>query len=122
MADKYGLFSIEPVLKVTDVKATAEYYRDVLGFEIDLLWGEPPTHAVVRQGIVIQFDQGDSPEMVFPGWMYVRLSRNMHGFYEDLKSRGANIVAEPEDKPWGKREFDVEDCNGYRLRFSIDAR
>lgn len=31
MADQSGLFSIEPVLKVIDVKATAEYYRDVLG-------------------------------------------------------------------------------------------
>ena len=121
MAKDFGLFSIEPVLKVTDVKATAEYYRDTLGFEIDLLYGDPPTHAVMRRGIVIQFALGEEADVGSSGWMYVRMSRDMDGFYDELKSRGANIVSERETKPWGKREFDVEDCNGYRIRFGIDA-
>ena len=38
-----------PVFLVDDVRLTAEYYRDVLGFEVDFLYGEPPTYASVSR-------------------------------------------------------------------------
>ena len=32
-----------PVFAVKDVRETVAYYRTVLGFESEWLWGEPPT-------------------------------------------------------------------------------
>ncbi len=120
-----GMFAAEPVLIVPDVEKAAEYYRDVLGFEITLIWGDskssPATHAVVRRGISIQFDNRHANEAQPSGWTYIRLSQNLDGLYEEYKASGANIVAEIEERPWGKREFDIEDLNGYRIRFSVDA-
>ena len=37
---------------VADVVATVRYYRDVLGFEKDWVWGEPPDFGGVRWGKV----------------------------------------------------------------------
>ena len=37
--------------------------------------------------------------------------------YEIHRANGANIVSQLEDKPWGLREYAVEDPNGYHLRF-----
>jgi len=29
-------------------------------------------------------------------------------------------LREPEDRPWGLRQFTIEDWNGYRLAFSAE--
>lgn len=40
------------------------------------------------------------------------------GMYKQHLERGAKIVSEIEDKPWGFREYVVEDPSGYQLRFA----
>ncbi len=39
--------TILPTLVVPDVKATAEFYMEKLGFKLQFFWGEPPTHTQV---------------------------------------------------------------------------
>ena len=36
-----------PGFAVSDVFETAEYYRDVLGFRFDLIYGEPPSFVIL---------------------------------------------------------------------------
>ena len=36
------------------------------------------------------------------------------------RSRGVKITREICDQPYGCRDFDVDDCNGYRLCFGQD--
>ena len=38
--------------------------------------------------------------------------------YADHLKRGAKVVSPIEDRPWGVREYVVEDPNGYHLRFA----
>jgi len=46
------------VLQVCDVVRRAEFYRDMLGFEIAGIWGEPPCFAIVgRDTVTIMLDQ-----------------------------------------------------------------
>jgi uncharacterized glyoxalase superfamily protein PhnB len=40
--------------------------------------------------------------------------------YDELKSLGANIVEPLETKPWGVRQFTVEDLDGNRFHFHHD--
>lgn len=40
--------------------------------------------------------------------------------YGELKSLGANIVEPLETKPWGLRQFTVEDLDGNRFYFHHD--
>ena len=42
--------------------------------------------------------------------------------YSIHQSLGASIIAGIEDKPWGSREYTVEDPNGYHLRFTGSPR
>jgi len=46
MEDKVAVsqprWSVAPYFIVDDVVATANYYRDKLGFQYDRFWGEPP--------------------------------------------------------------------------------
>jgi hypothetical protein len=42
--------------------------------------------------------------------------------YEEYKQSGVNIVRDTCDHQCGKRDFDVEDCNGYRLCFGSDPQ
>ena len=37
------------------------------------------------------------------------------------KSSGVEILSEPEDMPWGMREFNIKDLNGHRLRFGRNS-
>ena len=40
--------------------------------------------------------------------------------HSELKSRGVEITRDVCNQPYGCRDFDVEDCNGYRLCFGED--
>jgi uncharacterized glyoxalase superfamily protein PhnB len=109
-----------PVLRVPDVVAAAEHYRDRLGFEINFLWGEPPTYATThRDHVMVHFTKSDAvptPQPDSVSNIYVFVS-DIDDVYEELKGRGAKIAAEPETWPYGMREFAVEDPYGYRLCF-----
>ncbi|MEM7364864.1 MAG: hypothetical protein AAF525_12640, partial [Pseudomonadota bacterium] len=54
------LQAINPYFLVDDVYATAEYYRDTLGFRFDQFWGEPPKFVMVRRdGLQIMLRERD---------------------------------------------------------------
>jgi hypothetical protein len=42
------------------------------------------------------------------------------GLYEEFKSKGVRIARDICDQPYGNRDFDIEDINGYRLCFGHD--
>jgi predicted enzyme related to lactoylglutathione lyase len=45
---------------------------------------------------------------------------NADALYAEFKSKGVKITRDICDQPYGCRDFDVEDCNGYRLCFGQD--
>jgi hypothetical protein len=40
-----------------------------------------------------------------------------HALCAEFKSKGVTIARDICDPPYGGHDFDVEDCNGYRLCF-----
>src|SRR5262245_10833433 len=44
-----------PIFSVHDLKATARYYVDVLGFKLDWTYGDPPDFASVSRGHAVLF-------------------------------------------------------------------
>lgn len=117
-------FSVEPVLNVYDVVATADYYRDKLGFNIDFLYGEPATHAGISRGewsgsmVSIQLSQVTSGQEIIPsGHLHVRVDSSIDTLANTYRANGVEIISEPDDKPWGLREFTIKDLNGHILIF-----
>jgi hypothetical protein len=42
---------------------------------------------------------------------------NVDAHYERAKQRGARLLREPEDYPYGERQYSVEDFAGHRWKF-----
>jgi uncharacterized glyoxalase superfamily protein PhnB len=119
-----------PVLGVRDVRKTAEYYRDVLGFNLDPEHGvfqptadEPGgVYGIVeRSGAMVHFQirRGELPERkrgTFERDLYIYV-HDLAALHAELQRRGANIVQPPKVAPYGIREIEVVDLNGHRLTF-----
>ena len=123
-------WSIAPYFIVDDVVATAAYYRDRLGFHYDRLWGDPPAFCMVgRSGITIMLAQLATSGVMRPNravdpersaWDAYVWIEDADALYAELRAKGVTIAREIGDRPYGCRDFDVEDCNGYRLCFGQD--
>lgn len=44
---------------------------------------------------------------------------DVDALYGELKSRGAMVLQPPGDRPYGMRDFDVDDPDGNRLTFGM---
>ena len=100
-------WAIAPDFIVDDVVTTANYYRDKLGFHYERFWGEPPCFCMVtRSGIVAQ--TASPIRRAKPGERRRAV---------EFKSQGVTITRDICDQPYGCSDFDIEDCNGYRLCF-----
>lgn len=118
------LFGIAPYFVVADVVKSAEFYRDMLGFDFDQIWGEPPQFVIVHRDevhIMLKSESGQShpnrsinPNAVWDAYIWIT---DADVLYEEFKSRGVRITREIEDMDYGCRDFDVEDDSGYILCF-----
>lgn len=125
-----GRWTIAPYFLVDDVVATANYYRDKLGFHYDRFWGDPPAFCMVkRSGIIIMLSQLASPVTPRPNHLVdpEREAWDAYVWIEDadalraeLLAQGLTLARDICDQPYGMRDFDIEDCNGYRLCFGHD--
>ena len=79
--------------------------------------------------IVIMFAQLEAPGAVRPNrlvdpegsaWDAYIWIDNADALYAEFKSKGVKIAREICDQIYGCRDFEVEDCNGYRLCFGQD--
>jgi ribosomal protein S18 acetylase RimI-like enzyme len=102
-----------------NIEATLVYYVDVLGFESTWTWGDPPVFGSASQGgVTIAFNLQPELAANVRGHQHGIQVEDIDELYALHKARGARFVSEMEDKPWGMREYVVEDLNGYHLHFS----
>jgi len=106
-----------PELPVADVERAQQHYRDVLGFEINWLYPGKEIGAVSRDDVPIFFRRRSEPFEPAIHWVY---APEIDVTYEELRSSGARIVEPLEKKPWGLRQFTVEDIDGNRFYFHCD--
>lgn len=122
---------VVPHFRVGDVAKTVEYYRDVLGFEIDGYWDGEAVHRerarravfgiVRRDRVSVHFNRADAAELqpvVGDGAydVYFEIS-DVDSFAREVRGRGAEVLDGPADRPYGRRELVLRDCNGRVLAF-----
>jgi len=117
-----------PILPSRDLAETRSFYER-LGFEAAGWW--PDTfggYAIMRKGdLSMHFFK--FPELS-PGENYAQCYWrvvDVDAFYDDiarakLPSHGIPRVSEPEDRPWGMREFALNDPNGNLVRIGQQIR
>ena len=120
--------SLEPVLLVHDVAASAEYYQQKLGFRLTFVYGDPPNHAGLSYGdwtgagVNIQLSAVSAErELTTSTYLYINVSSNIDSLHETYADRGVNIIEPLKTEPWGRREFTIRDLNGHVIRFAAPA-
>ena len=125
MSDPAKFTGLAPQLVVQDVIATAEFYRDKLGFEILGYFKDPPVYGLVRRDAAeVHFGKADGDktqnnEAVRKGLgtdVYIFVS-DIKSLYEEFKARGVKIVEGPITRPYNCTEITIKDCNGFQLVF-----
>ena len=106
-----------PELPVADVERAQQHYRDVLGFEIGWLQPGKEIGAVSRGNVAIFFRKRQAPFEPAIHWIF---ANDIDATYEELRASGAKIVEPLEEKPWGLRQFTVDDLDGNRFYFHCD--
>ena len=119
--------AVVPYFLVDDVFATAEFYRDTLGFTFDEFFGEPPSFTIVKRDEVrIMFRQMRPARIpiarpnravmdeTFDAYVYVS---DVDRLASELRAKQADIVEGPVTRIYNMRELLVRDCNGYVIAF-----
>lgn len=128
------LLAVAPQFTVTDVRRTAEYYRDVLGFEIAGYWdgervtpdaGDGCVFGIVRRDHVEVFlsrseAEGTGPVPMEGGCAAYFRVQGVDALAEEWRIRGAEILDGPDDRVYQQRELAIRDCNGLILVFGED--
>ena len=104
-----------PIFNVHSLKASVEYYRDVLGFKVDWVYGDPPDFGSVTRGhgtlFLAEGGQGT------PGAWVMFFAKDVDALHREMSAKKARIRMAPRDMPWGIREMHVSDLDGNVMRF-----
>jgi len=108
---------------VGDVVASADYCGDKLGFTYDRLRGDPPDFCMVgHDGQTVMLSQAPAAHEIVRHWRVVDTMWNAYFCVEDVEAlyaeyrvSGATIDCESHTKPYGMKEFGVQDLDGYDL-------
>jgi hypothetical protein len=103
---------ISPVLPVGDVRASSEYLRDKLEFEIEEQCGGDRDWAIVKKGrsaiVLVPRD--------WPAGCEIRVA-NVDQVFDELTALGAEFESGPMNQEYGQRDFIVRVPGGSMIRF-----
>jgi catechol 2,3-dioxygenase-like lactoylglutathione lyase family enzyme len=118
------LKSATPILFVRDVPASAEFFRNRLGFTIDFLHGEPPFYgAVSRDGACLHLRFVHEPvfseaaareESLIVATIEVD---DVRALFDEFQSRGVVFAQKVTKQNWGGTDFHVRDLDGNAVSF-----
>ena len=112
-----GFEGMTPILRVSNLKTSVEYYVSKLGFKQD--WEGPGPFASVSRGkchiFLSEGDQGHTGSWV---WIGVEDAEALSNEY---RACGAKVRHPPTNYPWAY-EMQVEDLDGNVLRMGSDSK
>jgi hypothetical protein len=119
------LTATAPVLLVTDVIASANYFRDACGFAYDRFYGEPPDFVILhRDGQHLMLAKATDAGHVVPLWKLRACTWNAYfwctdadALWEEMKVKGAIHDYGPCTQPYGVREFGIQTPDGHDIGF-----
>lgn len=117
---------LEPLIYVSDLKASIIFYKDTLGFEVGELYPSDnnPTYAPIIIGkdklMLVQarksnqkfYEKGICGSGV---QLFIKVN-DVDAIYKKVKDE-VKIFDEIETKSWGDREFTIKDPDGYLITF-----
>jgi catechol 2,3-dioxygenase-like lactoylglutathione lyase family enzyme len=117
--------SAKPVINVTNVQASAAFFRDKLGFRIDFLHGHPPFYGSVSRGgacLHLRFvhepvfkEKVREKEQLLSAFLDVE---NIKSLFAEFKAAGVGFAQPLRKEPWGASAFIVLDPDDNWICFA----
>jgi uncharacterized glyoxalase superfamily protein PhnB len=107
------LSRIAPELPVSDLQSALRFYQQKLGFQLASEMPDGNYAVVERDDIAIHLFQGD----LQPVALHI-FTNGLDELCAELRERGASFSQEIARKPWGNRDFRVQDEWGNQLKFT----
>lgn len=106
------------VIAVPDLKKSADFYENVLGFEVAEI-GDDGWRLYMKDACHIMAD--NCPDAIHPNelgdhsYFCYLVVDSADDYYAELVSNKADLGVPPEDKPWQMREFGLTTIDGHRI-------
>lgn len=107
------------VLAVKDLDASARYFKEKLGFDLDFTapgW-EFLSFGDFKLMLGECADELSASETGDHSYFAHVLVENVDEIFAEFLANGALLNSHPDDKPWGLREFGVRTPEGHRITF-----
>jgi predicted enzyme related to lactoylglutathione lyase len=122
------------ILAVSDVGRSLAFYRDLIGFEVEATYDDPPYATLALAGTRLSLAEQGHPAEDRPGVtmtapddpskadvVLVVEVADAGGVYAELEGKGARFLAEPFEPPWGGCRFFCVDPDGYLVEIEQPA-
>lgn len=114
-----------PILLVSDIVYSANWYRDKLGFDYDRFWGEPLCFCILnRDSHYLMLSQVNDKSEIKPYWKIVDKMWNVYFWVDDVEKiyrefivNGAKIDYSLYTTPYNVKEFGIIDPDEYDIAF-----
>lgn len=114
-----GFPRIMPGLRYSDVASALEWLSRAFGLEEHLRWTDSDgtvRHAEMRFGdAFVELSDGHDAGLLV-------MVDDVDAHFEKARAAGATITSEPEDKPWGLRQYGAKDHEGNSWGFAQFVR
>jgi len=117
------LNQVRCVLAVVDHRASADFYRDKLGFKLDLEvegW-----FFMSRDNFKVMLghcpDEVPAARIGNHSWFAYAYMDEVNALHAEYAAKGVKIIQDLADRPWGMREFGIETPDGHRILFGQEV-
>src|SRR5580704_1727852 len=107
---------IAPELPVADLSEALQYYEQKLGFRVAMQMPGGDYAIVERDDVAIHLFQVDARSSS-PVGIHV-FTKDLETLHAELRQRGARVSQGIQRKPWGNRDFRVNDDAGNEIKFT----
>jgi catechol 2,3-dioxygenase-like lactoylglutathione lyase family enzyme len=122
------------ILAVSDVDRSLAFYRDLIGFEVEATYDDPPYATLMLSRTRLSLAEQGHPAEDRPGVTMTAPDdptranvalvvevEDARGRYAELRQKGARFLAEPYEPPWGGCRFFCVDPDGYLVEIEQPA-
>jgi predicted enzyme related to lactoylglutathione lyase len=110
------LSRIAPELPVSNLKESIEYHEQKLGFRVAMKMPSGNYAIIERDDVAIHLFQ-DNVQSPSPAGIHI-FTEDLETLHADFQERGARVFQGILRKPWGSRDFRVNDDSGNEIKFS----
>jgi catechol 2,3-dioxygenase-like lactoylglutathione lyase family enzyme len=114
------------VLAVRDLRASRQFYMNVLGFRRDFGDDGGGWSFLSRDDFKVMLgecpDEAPAAEIGCHSYVAYVIVEGIDTLHQEVAARGAEVLSAPETEPWGMREFSIRTPDGHRIRFGEPVR